>query len=161
MNTRFIKDILYSLKRDYGDQIRYIVLNQSELVVETGKRNIQKTAYQIDAIILPRKLQRKFIQDIGYLAANKNFTYGALNDYSEMKFIIDCDDLPRDLDINFDGYVVYNGKRYEKTEFELLEHKVAFLLTAKAMEGGKPYDVQSIKVGNSFQLQQGVSYELN
>lgn len=161
MNTRFIKDIVYAMKREYGDEIRYIVLTQSELVVETGKRNIEKVAYTITAVILPRKLQRKFIQDIGYLAANKNFTYGALNDYSEMKFIIDFDDLPKGLDINFDGYVVYNGKRYEKTEFELLEHGVAFLLTAKAAEGGKTYDSQQLRVGNGLQLQQRVSYELN
>ncbi len=161
MNTKFIKDMLYEMKKDYGARIRYITLLGSEVQVETGKREFIKKAYDITAVVLPRQLSRKFIQDIGYLAANKNFTYGALNDYSDIKFIIDQDDLPKDVDISLDGYVVYNHTRYEKTKFELIEHQVAFLLSAKAAEGGKPYDIMPAKVGNSFQIQQGVSYELN
>jgi hypothetical protein len=161
MNNKFIKDLLYQFKKDYGAKIRYIVIVQSDLDVETGKRDFIKQDFLIDVVVLPRRISRKFIQDIGYLAANKNFTYGAFNDYNEIKFLIDIDDFPKGLNISLDGYLVYNDKRYEKTEFDLIEHEVAFMLSAKGVEGGKPYDIIRPKVSSGLQLQHGVSFELN
>lgn len=161
MNTRFIKNLLYKLKKDYGTTLKYISLVQSEVNFDTGTRDIIKNSHELTVVALPRTLSRKFIQDIGYLAANKNFTYGALNDYNDIKFIVDRDDLPKGLNIEIDGYVIYNGKRYEKVSFEIIEHEIAFMLTCKGVEGAKPYDINKIKVKSSFQLQQGVSFELN
>lgn len=161
MNTKFVKDAIYEFKKDYGAQIRYITIEQAVIDIETGKTDYIKRDYTIDVVVLPRRLTRKFIQDIGYLAANKNFTYGALNDYNEVKFLIDCDDLPKGLDISLNGYLVYNNKRYEKTEFDLIDHDVAFMLSAKGAEGGKPYDIVRPKASSGLQLQHGVSFELN
>lgn len=161
MNTNFIKETLYTMKIDYGTIIRYITIIQSDVQIETGIRDIIKNVYDFNAVVLPRKLTRKFIQDIGYLAANKNFTYGALNDYNEIVIIIDPEDLPRNLQPELNGYIIYQGKRYEKTEFELFGENAAYILKAKGAEGGKPYDIMSLRVHSNFQLQTGVNCELN
>lgn len=161
MNTRFIKNVIYKLKKDYGVSLKYITISQSEVNFDTGQRNIIKSVCEFIAVALPKTLTRKFIQDIGYLAANKNFTYGALNDYNDIKFIIDRDDLPSELNLEIDGYVIYNGKRYEKIQFEIIEHEVAFMLSCKNREGSKAYDITKLNPQSSFQLQQGVSFELN
>lgn len=161
MNNKFIKDLLYELKKDYGTQIRYINIDYSDVNIDTGKRSFIKSAYTFNAIILPRRTTRKFVQDIAYLAANKNFTYGGLNDYNEIKFIIDLDDLPKDLNISLDGYLIHNHKRYEKIEFELIEHEIAFMLSTKGVEGSKPYDIMPFLVQSTFQLQHRVNFELN
>jgi hypothetical protein len=161
MNTKFIRDNLYEFKKDFGVIIRYITVVQSEVDIDTGVRSFIKTAFDLPAVMLPRQLTRKFIQDIGYLAANKNFTYGALNDYMQVKFIIDRNDIPKDLDISIDGYLTYNNKRYEKVDFDIVGDDVAFIMTAKEAEGGKAYNIVTLKVGNSLQFQDGASYELN
>jgi hypothetical protein len=161
MNTNFVRQLLYEFKKDYGEQIRYISIAHSEMQVETGERNFIKTAYIITAIPLPKQLSRKFIQDIGYLAANKNFTYGGFNDYIQLKLIIDAEDFPKGLEPELTGYIVYNNKRYEKVEFEILEHKLAYIVTAKGVEGSKPYDIMTLKAFNTLQFQSGPSYELN
>jgi hypothetical protein len=117
--------------------------------------------YELPAVLLPQDLVRKFMQDIGYLAANKNFTYGALNDYYTSKFLILDDDLPKGLPINLNGYVVWNHKRLERVSFEIMENGVAYLLTAKASEGGVPYDKIPATTQNKLVIGQAVTYELN
>jgi hypothetical protein len=160
-NVMFMRRAIYQFKKDYGTLIRYFVIKNSSTDTKTGARLIEKDMFELPAVLLPQDLVRKFMQDIGYLAANKNFTYGALNDYLTSKFLILDDDLPKGLAINLNGYIVWNHKRLERISFESMENGVAYLLTAKASEGGVPYDKIPATTQNKLVIGQAVTYELN
>lgn len=160
-NVRFIRNILYQFKKDYGTDIRYIMIDHSEFQADTGERKFIKKVYQLPAVLLPTNMLRKFVQDIGYLAANKNFTYGALNDYLTTSFIVLGEDLPSGIKPDLDGYVIINEERYEKVSIITLDHGVAHLFIAKNAQGGLAYDIQNEVARNSLQISQTVKYELN
>lgn len=156
---QMIRRLLYSLKRDWGATFEYVQIIESELDLTTGTRRIQRKAHQIPGVLLPQNQIRKFMQDIGYLAADKNFTYGALNDYNTLKFLFDKDDVPPGvLDLN--GYIVYAGKRYERVEIGEMQ-ETAILLLARGVEGAAPYSTVDQSTHNTLQVGGRVIVELN
>jgi len=148
------------LKRQWGAEFDYVQILSSELNDRTGDREIRRDVFKIPAVLLPQNTVRKFIQDIGYLAANKNFTYGGLSDFNKLTLLISIDDLPAGFDINLNGYVNYNNKRFERVKIDNL-FEVAFMLTSQGVEGANPYAVISRRADSQLQLQQRVSNELN
>jgi hypothetical protein len=161
-NVKFIRDALYQMKKDYGVAIKYGVLESSNLDMDTGLTTVTKRVYLIrKAILFPTKLQRKFVQDIAYLAANKNFTYGALFDEKTTIFIIDARDLPRGLQINMDQFLFMGHQRFMIKQAEILEHNCGWLITAQTHEGANPFEVQPVSVRSRLGFQQEVSYALN
>lgn len=161
-NVKFIRDTLYQMKKDYGVAIKYGILERSNLDMDTGKTTVTKKVYLIrKAIIFPTKLQRKFVQDIAYLAANKNFTYGALFDEKTTIFVIDARDLPRGLQMNMNNFIFMNHQRFVIKTAEILEHNCGWLITAQTHEGANPFDVQPVSVRSRLVFQQEVLYVLN
>lgn len=161
-NVKFIRDILYTLKKDYGVAIKYGVLEKSSIDMDTGKVTVSKKVYLIrKALLLSAKLQRKFVQDIAYLAANKNFTYGALFDEKTSIFVIDTRDIPRGLQLNMDDFIFMGHQRYSVRQAEILEHNCGWLITAQTHEGANPFEVQPAKVLSRLGFQQEVRYALN
>ena len=160
MNNIMIRRLVYSLKRQWGSDFQYVTLLKSEVDELTGNRTIDKKYYVISGVLLPQTQLRKFIQDIGYLAANKNFTYGGLNDINRITFIFNRFDLPLDFDINLDGYIVHGHKRYERVEFVDL-YGEAYMLIAQGVEGSRPYSKIDKSTFNNLQIQQRIVYEIN
>lgn len=159
-NSKVLSRLLYSLKRQWGKEFDYVQILSSDLDDRTGSREIRRDVFHIKAVLLPQATVRKFIQDIGYLAADKNFTYGGLSDFNRLTLLIDINDLPQGFDINLNGYVNYAHKRFERVKFDNL-FEVAFLLTSQGIEGANPYATVSRRVDSLLELQQRVSYELN
>lgn len=154
-----IRRLLYSLKRDWGAIFEYVQLIESEANLSTGLRTVKRKAFQIPGVLLPQNQIRKFMQDIGYLASDKNFTYGALNDFNTLKFLFDKNDIPENaLDLN--GYIVYNGKRYERVELGEMQD-TAILLLARGVEGAMPYSTIIEGTYNALQVGGRVIVELN
>jgi hypothetical protein len=81
-NAIMIRRLLYAFKRQWGTEFDYVQILESTADDRTGSRTIKREVVRLPAIKLPLSQLRKFIQDIGYLAADKNFTYGGLNDYT-------------------------------------------------------------------------------
>lgn len=155
-----IRRLLYGLKRQWGSMFDYIQILKSESDDRTGTRRIQREVIRFPAVLLPENQLRKFIQDIGYLAANKNFTYGGLNDFNTLSLIIDINDLPKNFDVNLNGYINHNFKRYERVSFTNIFEQ-AFLLTVRGVEGANPYAQLADYTFNRLQIQGRVSFELN
>lgn len=161
-NVKFIRDTLYNMKKDFGVPIKYGVVVSSDLDMDTGLVVVEKKVYLIrKAIIFPTKLQRKFVQDIAYLAANKNFTYGAMFDEKITIFVIDARDVPRGLQINMDQFLFMNHQRLVIKSVEFLEHNCGWLITAQTHEGANPFEVQPFTVKSRLGFQQEVLYVLN
>lgn len=158
--TQDIRRLLYAFKRDWGTVIDYTTILSSETNDRTGETTIKREILHIPAVLLPKDLMRKFVQDIGYLAANKNFTYGGLNDFNTAMFILDITDLPTGFKPNLNGYVVQGHQRYDKVSIDDLAG-CAFILTCKAVEGALPYALAVEPTYSTLQLKQRVDYELN
>jgi hypothetical protein len=161
-NVKFIRDTLYQLKKDYGVPVKYGRLVRNEINLDTGLNRVTKEVYLIRKVIqLPTKLQRKFIQDIAYLAANKNFTMGAMFDEKISLFIIDSRDLPRGLQLNMEDFLFMGHQRFAIKQAEILEHNCGWLITAQTHEGANPFEIQPAASHSRLVLQQEVLYVLN
>ena len=160
MNTYHVHRLLYSLKRQWGTSFDYFQILLSEVDDRTGTRRIQRELLKLSAVLLPQNQIRKFIQDIGYLAADKNFTYGGLNDYNTLTIVIDAMDLPKNFQVNLNGYINYNGKRYERVSFSNLA-EAAYILIARGVEGAYKYGRLEETCFNELQFQEVLTYELN
>lgn len=152
-----ISGIVYSLRQQYGSSVRYLEILSSDTDRVSGSRSIVKKAHDLDIVHLPASMLRKFIQDIGYLAANKNFTYGGLNDYDEVGFLLM--NVPFNPDLN--GYIVWNNARYEKSNIESFNNGEVYLLKVRRTEGGPPFDVVPVYASSVLQMQGVATYELN
>jgi hypothetical protein len=155
-----IRRLLYAFKLQWGATFDYIQITQSDVNDRTGERQIERNVLPFKGVFLPVNQLRKFIQDIGYLAANKNFTYGGLNDYNTLNILIDIDDMPTGFNPDLNGYIVRDHKRFERVSFTEF-YGQAFLLTVRGIEGANPYARISQSTYNRLQIQGRVSFELN
>lgn len=128
-NLRQISLILYRLKKNFGVPVRIYHPIQNSYDLTTG--DIQRD-YAIHlvrkAIILTADIRRDFVYALSYIAANKNFTYGALFENNTRPIIIDYADLP-DFTITTDDHVEYDGRRYQiKQVQEAAKHRGVILI---------------------------------
>lgn len=160
MNNISLRRLLYALEKQWGTELTYVQIVSSTLDERTGSRSIVRDVFTFRGVVLPQHMARKFIQDIGYLAANKNFTYGALNDFNKLTVLFGRDNAPVGFKPELNGYINYSGKRYERVSFDnLLEE--AFVLVAQGVEGANPYAIIDVRAESRLQMQGGVSIELN
>lgn len=160
MNNVSLRRLVYALKRQWGTELTYVQIVSSSLDERTGTRSIVRNVFSFKGVVLPQHMARKFIQDIGYLAANKNFTYGALNDFNKLTVLFDRSEVPMGFQPELNGYINYNGRRYERVSFDnLLEE--AFVLVAQGVEGANPFAILDVRAESRLQMQGRVSVELN
>jgi hypothetical protein len=136
MNSlRFIKNVLYTLKRDYGLPATIVWRTSSVPNLETGKLEVTQDSVAVNrAIVLPRVLQRDFVYDLSFIASNKNFTYGGLFDKNSRKVYLDPDDLPAGFDIKIGYWIIFNGIRYEVKAVDTYESNAAIDLDVSQVD---------------------------
>lgn len=128
----FIRETLYDLKKRHKAEIKIIEIVSQEQSNFTGQRIVNRKTINIKkAIRLPYDLKRSFAQDIAYLAANKNFTYGALNDYKTETFVIDFRDVPNNFVPNLSHYIAYKNRRFDIADIGGGEEQGYFVYIAK------------------------------
>lgn len=157
---RNFRTLFYQLKKDWGTKIRYVQLFSAETDDDSGVTREVRTAYELPAVRLPQRMLRQFVQDIGYLAANKNFTYGGFNDYDQVAFLIQAKDFPPTIDKNLNGWINFGGMKYERSRIDDLGG-FGFLILGKAIVGGNTYDTVELRAGSFLQMQQTVVMEQN
>ena len=112
--NRRIRQLLYSLKRQYGGPITIYKLEDSTTEYTTGvKTQFVSTVLVPRAIILPVKVAREIATSITIVAANKMMVYGGSYDAGTRQFIIDAQDVPSDFNFSKDDFILYNNRRYE------------------------------------------------
>ena len=149
--TRFIRRLLYTLKRGYGFTITLHKITNETQNYQTGQKIVTIQTQKIDkAIILPAHLQRQFENQ------PTNFKYGGLYDAAMRQVIIDAIDLG-DFNVEIDDYIIYDGRRWQVSHFYELELYSAFVLYVKAVEGSVRYMVEEVALETNLQLTQEVS----
>lgn len=157
----FIRRVIYNLKRRYGFPLDIYRIISTVTNRETGKKIQEKSKYHIKrAIVLPNQVQKRFAFDLAYLAANKDFTYGAEYLSNLRDIIIDVRDLPKEFEITINDYIIYDGKRYQIKIIEIAEHNQAYLIRMDHAPGSLPFEQHDVNVHNVLDLEQGVTNEL-
>lgn len=158
-NLYFIRRTLYTLKKEYGFPLALYRRTVSDTDLATGKKTVVKVKYPVKRAILcsTPSVQRQFEYHLSYVAANRNFAYGALFDTQNISFLIDAQDLPRGFVPTIDDFVIYNQKRYNVVKMELLDHRLAYFLTLKQLVGAEVNEQLDMRVISCLQIQQGVT----
>ena len=98
-------------KRDYGVPIVVGRFQSSNLNTDTGAIN---PTFDIvtrirKALVFPFRIQRDFVYDLSFIAANKNFVGGGFFDVKESSIVILRKDLPTGHTLTLDDFVKIEG----------------------------------------------------
>ena len=152
-NFRFIRRIIYSLKKRYSFAISVYRIISTDTNIPWGEQTQEITPYPIrKAIVLNTKEMQSFAYDLAYIAANKNFTYGGLYDIGTRLFIIDGKDISTILQ---DDVILYNHIRYEIKEIQ--DYHKGWLVIAKELKGQSRREIFTNTVEHSLALSQFVA----
>ncbi len=153
--TRFIRKMIYTLKRELGFEITLHKITEEVLDLETGDRTPTIITKKIKrAIILPATLRRT----AEYGDSPKNFKYGALYDTGSRQITIDAVDLG-DFIIEEEDYIIWNGKRWQVSVIQTLELSTAYTITVKMVEGTLRHMVEEVAIESQLVFTQEVEDE--
>ena len=126
---RQISVILYRVKRQFGLSVTIYQYTSQTNNVETGEitRNYNVLTVR-RAPVLPDRIDRSFVYDLTFIAANNNFVEGGLFDRKTRVLLFDAKDLPKDFVFNNDDHIEFDDQRYEIKTIDALERKKGFLL---------------------------------
>ncbi len=143
---RQITQIIYRLKRNYGDRVVIVQVGVTTNNLKTGKATQKTIMIEVNrAAILPANQKRDFDYDLSFIAANKNFTYGGFFDKIDMVIIVDNFDLldetnePAKLSNN--DKVLYLGQEYEIANLDVTQDFKSQLLALKRTESAANADL--------------------
>ena len=151
-NVAFVRRILYKLKRNYGYALDlYKILSTTENV-ETGAKTVNRVRHHLrKAVILtPAELKRQYQYDMSYVAVNQRFSYGAFYDTEALFLIIDCNDLPRGLELTLEDFAIYKHKRYNFDKVEPLEQNLAIMIKMRESKGQTVGEIHQVSVTNTL-----------
>ena len=152
MNVLFIRDLIYRLKQDFGQRMELYVPTTTSQNIETGVQTICKKVFRIPRVVLLTSvLQRRFVHDVAFLTAGRNFAFGGLFDENNRTVILDAHDVPKNIQIDDSCYFIYNHQRYDVSKVELLEHRCAFVIDMKYVSTRLPYEEIELRVDQWLQ----------
>jgi len=133
------KLILYKLTRLYGIPCTFYRSLATTVDLKVGSLVRTWDTYLFQRVILlPKKWTTDFEYDIGYLAANKNFTYGGLFDQTARLVIVEERQLPATLRNTEQVFrkqdnVVIDNLRFEINQIDDLDQNAGHILLVKAI----------------------------
>lgn len=140
MNRHDIQLLLYTMKRKWGVRAAFYKVAVGKPDLESGGKAITRIKYTINRLVSSTvKTIRKFEYDIGYLAANKNFTYGGFFESGDRLAVI-SDELSRQgiEEITMKDYFIINDQRFDIGRVEQMDGDVGYLLHLKRTKEREP-----------------------
>ena len=137
MKYRFVKQVIKSLKRQYGQSLTLKNVTQVGTIdwtKGTSSNRLTESKYISKVVILPTREQTKFNYDLSFVAANKNFVYGGFYDQSQRDIIIDKDDLGT-FEVNNSTMAIFNSKTYQIKEIREYEEQNALYIIIIRVKG--------------------------
>lgn len=137
---REIERILYKLQRRFGLPSQYCVFQSGTPNRKTGEPGADtKTIVDVRrTICFGVDVKQKFEYDLGYVAANKNFTYGAIYTAGDMFFLYRASDLPDEFNPKTQDYVIYQSRKYALNEWTELDAKAGYMFHCRQTKGTIP-----------------------
>lgn len=158
VNMRFIHNLLYKLKRQYGATVVLYKTLGATIDPRAGKRTTDRVRVAVNrAIVLPDTLANKFVYAHSYLVANRKFTYGAQWDQSQRLVVIDGADLPKDFTIEIETSLVFNNERFVVRKADRFDVGYGYLLTITRANDNEPLQITDLSVNQTLGLGQSAS----
>ena len=143
-NLRLIKPVIYGLKRSLGVKVRLVQVGDATENFQTGVVTPVYTVHNIDRVIkMPASMLRTFTTSF------KNMSGGAI-DFSQSVFIIDVNDLPRTVVIDFNDYIEYDNKHWSILTILLSDDRELYVLQVEALANKKPEPLTNTVQGIGF-----------
>lgn len=156
---RFIKRLMYSLKRRYGVTVRFLKYTAYAVDPQTGTVTSTVANKLVRrAIAQPNTADRTFFYDLTMIASNKNFIYGAITDRNQRKLVIDREDV-RDWQVEVGQWFLLDGKRYEVSEVIDYQDQRCYFITGVGTENGPSDSEISASVSQGVSLTQEAANE--
>jgi hypothetical protein len=135
-NSRFVRQNLYALKRQYGVDVTVHKILDTETDYQTGDKTVTKETHDVRrAIMLPVEEARKVEQGIAHLSANKWFVSQGGFDLDRATFIFDARDLPTGFEFTLNDFVVVEGAYYCVTEVDEYEYDSGWIIKTHLAKG--------------------------
>lgn len=129
---RFIRNVLYQLKRRYPGAIDIMRRTSNAVDTATGRKTVDLRGVHVDrAIVLPSNVSRAALFDRTYIANDRDFAYGTNFDVTVRTFIIDRRDMPADFEITIGDYIVHERVRYNVQKSQKFEDDAGFIVLCK------------------------------
>lgn len=158
-----VRGILYDLKRQHGVEVDYHAIGPvvTPFNVETGEQAARSlTGIRISqAITFDAMAWLKFEYDLGYIAANKNFTYGGTFEVTDRVFVFDANDLQGNVPGQENHYIVFDGKRYEPKQITTLDYQAGYVIHAGATQAQTLGRVINVSVQHGLVIEQVIGNE--
>lgn len=157
MNVLFIRDLIYRLKQDYGQPMDLYVPTESNTDYATGKQIVSRRRFRVARVILlTQVLQRRFVHDVPFLTAGRQWAFGGLFDEGTRTVILAGTDVPKNILINDSCYFNYDNIRYDVVKCEKIEHNAAYVITMKSLNERPADNEVCLRVNSCLQWQEGV-----
>lgn len=155
---RHIRRAIYRLKQRMGMPIDYHVIDQSQVDVETGEKQISTSVIHVKkAVVLRAREFRSFVYDLAFISANKDFTTGGFFDPEDRRVIIQASDLNGHNPQIWD-YFIFQDDKYDVKEVIEFENDFAFSFLARKVRG--QVISRMVSEHNGLLLTQSVDYEV-
>ena len=133
-NLHQTKLILYRMERNFGIPVLFRIPTENSYDVTTGAVTREYTDILVrKTVVLPTRTLREFSYYLSYIAANKNFTYGAFYDKSTKHFIVRSKHLKGNIP-NTSWRVELDRRLYSIVEFTETEDGEGYLLICTALD---------------------------
>lgn len=151
-NMRFIRNLLYKLKRQYGAKITLYKTLTSDIDPKTGRRTTTRKVIPIKlAIVLPDTLARKVAFEHGYLSTNRKFTYGAQQvDQNQRIAIIDGQDIPKNTSIEIETSIIFENERYVVKSSDRMDIGFGYILTLVRVDNSLPLQILDYSISQEL-----------
>ena len=133
---RFIRRVVYRLKRTYGLPVDIYSVTVGASDLETGEKDLTYNKISVRrAIVQPARYHRDFVYDLSFISANKDFTTGGFFDTGDRRIVLDAVDLPAGWEPNINMYVIFKNKRYDIKSYYEYEDAMGYVLVTRETKG--------------------------
>ena len=154
IHNRFMRLAMYIHERQHG--VAVAVRRKVSVAADpaTGATTWQIQSWKVNrVVVLPEKRQREVRQNAGAMAANRAIIQGSSFDTGGRHFLFNRREVPRDLVLQKDDWIVFNNKHYDIESVSDYEYASAWLVIAKELVGRvEVFDMRILQVAASDQL---------
>lgn len=126
MNDRFIKVVLYNLKRTFGQSGSVYQPSGRSVNRESGAISQNLSVHDVDKIILlPERFSWNDVDGAKFTKVNADFKVG------DREFIIDLIDLPSAFNWSQETYLLVDSVRYNTVTYQLFPNKCALYVVGR------------------------------
>jgi hypothetical protein len=126
---------IYKLKRQYSQEVVVQKITETERDWKNGnrQRHIQHVFIR-RAVVTGTDVLKRFVYDLSFIAANKNFIVGGLFDQLDNFIIIDGKDLPKGFKINHDSRLIIDSKKFEIKKIAKTPDDKSYFIHGRSLE---------------------------